>query len=351
MADVEAGPAEEPRPSRAKRILFQCAATLAVLGGLEVGARLFVPPPEGTLLASPLDGMPNLALTDYFEGDAELFWRLRPNLNVRPGYWGDRTNSAGLRMASDVPDRPDPKRRRVLCVGDSCTYGLGVALVDAWPTQLAERSGLDVLNAGVPGYSSHQGAILAARLQQRFRPDVTIVQFGNNDAAPWPSRDGDAVAAIEDHERSGVMWRSAVAQRSRLAAMVFGWTSPRRAPPGVLTPERIAELRPRVPADRYAENLRRICAGSPRAIVVVWPRQSQIDAGYDDVLPAARVAELQARAAELANADTVDVIDVGAVFRESGFTARDLFVEGCHATPLGNALVAAALTARLVDGS
>lgn len=40
--------------------------------------------------------------------------------------------------------------RRVICIGDSVTFGWGVEVEASWPSQLGKLLGVDVVNAGVP---------------------------------------------------------------------------------------------------------------------------------------------------------------------------------------------------------
>src|SRR5437867_4072371 len=70
-----------------------------------------------------------------------------------------RTNELGLRGPS-VPPRPAPGIHRILALGDSATFGEGLAAEEAFPAllegELAARTGerYEVLNAGVEGYNS-----------------------------------------------------------------------------------------------------------------------------------------------------------------------------------------------------
>lgn len=85
---------------------------------------------------------------------------------------------------------------RVVCIGGSTTYGDGVEdHRQAFPAQLerqlqgAGHGGVEVVNAGVPGYSSLESL---SNLQLRvleLEPDLVLVHHGVNDARPrfvWP---------------------------------------------------------------------------------------------------------------------------------------------------------------------
>ncbi len=75
---------------------------------------------------------------------------------------------------------------RVLCVGDSHTYGAGVERDEAYPAQLQAVLGerlerpVEVLNGGFPGVNS---AFVALRLEagiERWKPHVVVVWVGTN---------------------------------------------------------------------------------------------------------------------------------------------------------------------------
>ena len=91
---------------------------------------------------------------------------------------------------------------RVLCLGDSHTYGLWVERSQAYPQQLEavwnERGlspELEVLNAGVPGTSSSRLLRELPGLLETFDPDTLIILVGGNDFWTLPTPIGDELAA------------------------------------------------------------------------------------------------------------------------------------------------------------
>lgn len=90
-------------------------------------------------------------------------------------------------------------RRRVLCLGDSNTYGLYLAdRADAYPQQLErlwnaapERSPIEVLNLGYPGTNSSQLTHDLPRMLETMRPDMVIIMVGANDYLTVPVPAGD----------------------------------------------------------------------------------------------------------------------------------------------------------------
>lgn len=115
---------------------------------------------------------------------------------------------------------------KVLCVGDSHTYGAGEPEQDSYPAQLqlfldARASGrYAVLNLGVPGMNTAQVLQRLPVLVARFHPDMVVVWAGVNDA--W--NEADVTSA------SGG-WRKVldgIATRSRLYRLVRVWLHDRR---------------------------------------------------------------------------------------------------------------------------
>jgi lysophospholipase L1-like esterase len=146
-------------------------------------------------------------LHDYYgtyEWDRHLFYRYRPGVTVPltdatapPGIrprtrWVLRTNSRGY-PGPDVEPGPHPATYRIVCMGDSSTFGWGVNTEDTYPVLLqAELSRrhpgtrIEVVNLGVCGYSSFQGRILLEREGLKYEPDLVTLSYGSNDWSRVP---------------------------------------------------------------------------------------------------------------------------------------------------------------------
>ena len=81
---------------------------------------------------------------------------------------------------------------RVVCVGDSITFGQYLDLgVDAWPARI------DAEGLGVCGETSRQALERFPRDVQENPADVTVIQFGHNDANRWATDHGLPRVSIE----------------------------------------------------------------------------------------------------------------------------------------------------------
>lgn len=74
-----------------------------------------------------------------------------------------------------------PAGATVLILGDSLSYGTGAAKGDDYPTLLAQHSGWQVINAGVPGDTSAQGLARLPELLETHQPALLIIELGGND--------------------------------------------------------------------------------------------------------------------------------------------------------------------------
>lgn len=121
------------------------------------------------------------------EQDPILLWRQRKYLNVN--FQGVRvaTNSLGLRdNKKSIPLRKNAFR--IICMGESSTFGWGVPFNECYPAQLEKilknrcpGKNFEVINAGQIGYSSYQGLIFLRNHILKYRPDIVTVPYLIND--------------------------------------------------------------------------------------------------------------------------------------------------------------------------
>lgn len=120
---------------------------------------------------------------DVFKKDRVLFWRLRSDRNVTSEFFEGRTyhiNSLGLRgdEISSTKNKP-----RVVALGNSCTFGWGIPGGQTYSDRLQDilGNGYEVINAGIPGYTSYQGREFFQKDILKLKPDILLVLFAWND--------------------------------------------------------------------------------------------------------------------------------------------------------------------------
>ena len=114
-----------------------------------------------------------------YQWDPRLFWKYRPGASPQ-------INSLGFRDREFSKDKKT--QIRIMILGDSCTAGHQLPPEKTYSHNLErllnEGRGsrrYEVINAGVPGYSSLQGLRYFRILARQYQPDLVVVFFGAND--------------------------------------------------------------------------------------------------------------------------------------------------------------------------
>ncbi|MBN2483478.1 MAG: SGNH/GDSL hydrolase family protein [Candidatus Omnitrophica bacterium] len=156
-----------------KKILF---SLVAIIGGLLL-----------TLLVIEIIlrilGFGNLVIYQY---DKDVYWKPRPNQHcfTKEGHQPVQINRLGLRGQEVSLDKPQGTFR-ILSLGDSRTFGWGVADNQTYSyilqEELSKRTGknIEVLNAGVNGYSYPQMYVVLRDMVDKFDIDAVIVGSSN----------------------------------------------------------------------------------------------------------------------------------------------------------------------------
>jgi hypothetical protein len=92
------------------------------------------------------------------------------------------TNSRGIRGSREYADPKPSSVLRMVALGDSVTFGVGVPDDATWPAQLeAALPGVEVLNLGEPAYAHDQMYFALRDDGMAFEPDAVILGFYDND--------------------------------------------------------------------------------------------------------------------------------------------------------------------------
>ncbi len=168
----------------ARRALFAVMAVAACLVLVEGGLRVAGYRPLPT---RPVTSNPDL-LFQYgkFRSSPTLIWELVPGWSGREGMGTVRISSQGLREREVARPKP-PGLFRILCLGDSVAFGHWVEAEQAFPRRLEEilvrQAGrrVEVINAGVPGYSTFQELAWLEAEGWSYEPDLVLLGFVLND--------------------------------------------------------------------------------------------------------------------------------------------------------------------------
>jgi len=134
--------------------------------------------------------------------DPQIGVQLAPNQRAYTHDKPVEINSMGVRDR-EYSGKARAGIKRVVALGDSQTFGNGLAIADTWPKKLesalSDRFGhghWEVLNCGIPGTDTWQHEVMLKRMMDAYRPDLVILAFYVNDVTDrYGLGPGDVVAA------------------------------------------------------------------------------------------------------------------------------------------------------------
>lgn len=142
----------------------------------------------GRLLEQYAGYMPRRAI-GYATGNPYLRTALVPGIQFQSGPFHVDVNSLGFR-GPEIPIPKPPGVFRIFAVGESTTFGWkGIrSHEEAWPALLEAKlraahpdRQFEVVNAGVPGYTSIEQRINFMLRVSHLEPDAILLYHGNND--------------------------------------------------------------------------------------------------------------------------------------------------------------------------
>src|SRR5690606_24310349 len=238
-----------PRRPLGRRIAFSAVAAALLLLAVEATARLFGMPSGLVRRLHEAADMP----PDDFAGSVGMF---RPAFRGRVGWPPElafdlAVNRLGLRGPETTLEKP-AGTYRILCLGDSTTFGLFVADSEAYPRRLeaalrADLPQIEVLNAGVPGFGTHDQLRFLRERAHRLAPDLVVHLFCQNDLTDIGEDVGGEhgayarwLARIADHPPWPIRALGATATSELLTRLRIAWKAwragvPEHLEPGVLT--------------------------------------------------------------------------------------------------------------------
>jgi len=289
---------------------------------------------------------PSIGGAPYLPGNPYLLWEMVPGERKELGVTIS-VNTTGLRGPEIATPKPSGVRR-VIVVGDSTVYGHGVQSTQTFVRRLDGALGpnIEVINAGVPGYSSEQTLNLLTMRLWDLEPDLLII------ASMWSDNNFDSFVdreLISRHQAFQSRWTTPLAQAAEHSAVYryldwhlrvsdreaavreVGWMLG-RAPQGD---------RRRVPVNDYAMNLERMVqdAADHKANVVFLSLANHVDLGAET--PGARAWTLYKQVmADTALRHSAPLVDIKAAFNTSGLGRETLFLDEMHPTAQGHEIIA-----------
>jgi lysophospholipase L1-like esterase len=156
-----------------------------------------------------------------------LFRRFSPGLPAAlkdHPVWVVSTNSEGFREVN-FPTAKSTTAFRILCLGDSWTFGANVDQAEAYPQRLQAllrqefpQAHFEVFNLGVSGYASYNGLKLLKTRAINLQPDLLVLAFAMNE----PQMVGYEAGEAATHSPARTLTQRMSQGLARLYAFVTG---------------------------------------------------------------------------------------------------------------------------------
>lgn len=306
-----------------KGLLFRLLPALLVFGGFELSLRaLDLPDFDACWFVKEDFWQP--------EPDPELGWLYIPGSEVV----GAIINERGLR-GPVLPERKPAGHTRLLFIGDSTAFGLGVSLENSFaaiatsmvqddrPDQTVEYE-----MGALPGYSSHHSRVLTRRMLAQ-QPDYVVFYVGghNDHSRGRYYSDGDIPARLARRERAWHSVRTLLLVENMVDRSYRSFFRKLRSESG----------KARVSPDDFRDNLRemmeRTLAASATPILLSPPFSGHMLEDHEGI------PDYQAALAEVARETGVPFVDLQPLFQER--EERDVYLKDLfHFEVLGHRIAA-----------
>lgn len=274
----------------------------------------------------------------YREYDPELLWRPV-----------DEWPYNRQRMKGPVAEMPKPAGIvRIMSFGDSNTDGPNE---NTWSERLqgllnaryAEHE-YEVINAGVAGYSSHQGLLRFHRTVDDFQPDLIFVSYGWNDAAP-------SVNGSDKEYRQPAAWIASI-ERFLIKFPSVRAIKTLQVPSKEERPSEL-DFPPRVSLEDYRANLQSFLelarASSVVPVFLTRPHIYERERARRATNMRGRVPDYNDTLLQFASDTGAPMIDVRRHFGAEARDLSELFIDDCHFSSDGSQDMAEFLLRRLTE--
>lgn len=334
--------AADPSSARVPRRRRGVGAKLLLAGG-----SLFV----FLLLSELVLKLAGFGNVEIYAPDRQLFWRLQPNqdcftkVDRKPVH----VNSRGVRGPEFTVPKP-PGVIRILSLGDSKTFGWGVAdaetysarLQQALQEQVGATPRIEVINAGVNAWSYPQLKVFLREHGLAYQPDYVLIA----DANLWTQFSEDSDPAFVDKMLSRVRLKNLL-RRSAVfhfvievqLAHVYQKYRTKFIPIDPKQDQLFKEAQKADPDALFRQAIEDTCQiatqGGAKPVMMFIPRQDDLREGKE--------SSVQTSKREICQRRGIPWIDLSADLKPQ---VESVFLEGdlVHLTVEGNAIVGKRLT-------
>ncbi|MFC1620799.1 SGNH/GDSL hydrolase family protein [Candidatus Omnitrophota bacterium] len=280
----------------------------------------------------------------FFKKDSRVFWRVNKDKSAD-------INSQGFRDSKEIDSFKRKDTFRIVCIGDSVTFGVPITLNrsrDTFPkllekslNQLQMRKNFEVINAGVPGFTSYQGLQYLKYYLIKYKPDLVISQFEINDAA-------EALYFADKDQKLQPDWSIAAqnflnkSKSYRLLGKIIFYVKYRF----FCNADNCKGNKKRVTPDDYKNNLREMIEiGKENGFKVIF---------LPPVFFEPTEKELEGRIStnkKYSFPKEALYVDTYSAFKKREAIARSLFFDDCHLTPEGHKILAEEILKHLTEAT
>lgn len=300
---------------------------------------------EVPALRDHLDNNPK----SLFMYDEETSYRLKPSFEGKREYaeWSvHSTNSLGV-LGSEI--NPNADVAKLIFLGDSVTYGSGVAFDQTFSSHIQRAAGPDiqVINAGTPGFSTNQELLFYKKYLSILRPKVVIQVFCPNDLVDYEwVWDGHGAFTMSEEINSlgGLIGESKTAEGLKILMKRLHFAGDSKLAPLAEMYNVFMKGWDPVSWEKYEHQIfKPPYTKETRWIVCYIPlywQLASIELGGDKkeiCFPQRKLAGLLKRK----NIKFIDLTD--ALYSAKAPSRKMLYVDPIHLSPLGHEVVAAAL--------
>ncbi|PYQ14309.1 MAG: hypothetical protein DMF80_12660 [Acidobacteria bacterium] len=270
-----------------------------------------------------------------------LSYELAPGMEKRSHGTVVRTNSHGMREREILLEKSGSVVR-IAALGDSYTFGFGVAARQTWPRileRLLDQGGsgrrFEVLNFGVGGYSTHDEAVVLRYRALAWRPDIVVIGYVLNDPEDEP------IQPLHSYYQDTRWWQRF--EVLRLVAKADWQWRVRRYGDGDYIRSLYGDPRKwKNVVDAFASIRQVTRAAGIQVVVVIFPLTTV------DEWAQYRYADIHQKVARTAAAAGFEVLDLLPVFARHPPSDVRLADSDAHPNELGHRLAAEATAARLL---
>ena len=278
----------------------------------------------------------------YNVEDAFLMWFPKPNYSD-----GDiNINSQGFRD-KEYEVKKDKNVFRILCLGDSSTFGHGVQLQDTYHTLLENRLNkefgqsrirFEIINAGVTGYTSCQGLSLYKIKGFKYKPDIVTFYFGINERKK--------IFYISDKQimHHDVPAAVKAAIENNLLLKLHSYRLLRNFIVNVLSigKNNIGENVPRVSLEDFKENileLNRLCKKNGSLLLLISPPYSKLKDLRGNLLIDIDFIPYRELLENISKKHNIPLVSIPEMTEESPGDTTPFFLDTVHPNQLGHRII------------